>query len=191
MAGTNVGRDRADDVLLSTTRGSCGGVDPVSCTTEYSQDRLAGFADIVSFRTSLRDERLVLRTRVRELDATAAGVLYFTWEIQTSDRVRMAAQIILDRHGLDEPILIGHAGPPRCFDHALDAKLDKSAGSVVLRVPASCLGDVTWIRTGASIVASTPGDPARRWDDDARRGLLTPSSDGSYRPRLGERVVRG
>lgn len=119
-------------------------------------------ADIVTTSASYGADFSVT-TKFRSLAAT--GHQEFSWFILTSeDEFAWSASLVVPpgkdkgHFSLIDPI----ANQPGCGK----AVLDRGARTVTLTIPASCLGNPTWVKVGNGVSVYTA---TRRYADDARR----------------------
>lgn len=171
-------RDAARDVTRVTTEAVNGGI------TATRPDRSHAMADIVAFRTRYGPRNIQITLKLRELPRRVANDHwsggYAT--VETPDRgydlsfSRQGPRLAVDLH--------------RASGRSQDCR--GLAGAVLLRrkalrvtIPAGCLDDPRWIRTGARVGFESVSALPDSWIDDARATGW--HSDG---PKLGKRIRR-
>ncbi|HRD60348.1 MAG TPA: hypothetical protein PLZ93_12475 [Nocardioides sp.] len=168
-AAEETGRDVAGDVRSRGVH-----VD----TTPRQPEPQRKLGDIVRYGASY-DAALVVTTRFRDL--SARGHQEFSWYLRTSgDRFEWYAALIV-KPGQDAgafTLIDPLANRLRCGR----AELDRSARTVTLRIPRSCLRNPAWVKVahGARVYAR-----GREYSDDARRDTVK-ASGWTFGPKLGQ-----
>ena len=129
---------------------------------------------------------LVVTTKFRSLAAT--GHQEFSWFVLPSDGEDdgyWTASLVVEP-GKDKghfTLLDPIANQPRCGN----AAVDRSAKTVTLTIPSSCLGDPGWVRVGTGVrVYVGQGAATREYADDAGRDGVVRNDGWKYGPRLSQ-----
>lgn len=134
-------------------------------------------ADITEMTTSLGPEQLVLTASMREVNA---GRFWAYFDVKTSQGMRLDGMYWRDRERgrMVERAYFGNEQEIEC---PVSTRLDRQQNTILMSVPASCLDDPEWVRTGLTTFAF--GDSNVYYDDARRDGKS--ARDAS---KLGPRV---